>query len=101
MTNVSALLGIRPAALPAWLALCAVLDRLADDGRSPVCVQRPGQWSSDAKPADRQDAAEACTFCPALALCAAYADAADERHGVWGGIDRTARPVTRRQETAA
>lgn len=30
-------------------------------------------------------AAEACTPCPVKAACLAYATAAGERHGTWGG----------------
>lgn len=90
-------LGIPSPAIPAWLALCASLDRLAGEGRRPVCVQRPEQWGPDATTAARRDAAEACGYCPALHACAAYADAANEKHGVWGGTDRSLRrPKTER-----
>lgn len=93
MTKLANVLGIPTDAMPAWLALCAALDRLADDGRAPVCQQRPDQWSDDARPHARRDAAEGCTFCPALHPCAAFAEAAAEKHHIWGGIDRATRPT--------
>lgn len=97
MNSIGASLRIPKNAVPAWLALEAAHDRLL---RTPVCTQAPDDWSSDAKPAVRRDAAVACTFCPLLEPCRAYADLAGERHGVWGGIDRTTRPLGR-QEAAA
>lgn len=100
MAHVDRILGIPFDALPAWLALSAALDRLADEGRVPVCAQRPSQWDQDAKPAARRDAAEACGYCPALHPCAAYADMAKEKHGVWGGIDRSYRPGKRTADAA-
>ncbi len=94
------MLGIAPDAIPAWLALCLALDRLAERGRRPVCESSPNQWSGDVRATARRDAAEACMFCPALHPCASYAQAADERHGVWGGTDRGLRPTpTRPKET--
>ena len=82
MTRTADVLGIAPDAIPAWIALCCALDRLAERGRRPICESRPDQWSSDARATAR------CGFCPALHPCASYADAADERFGVWGGMDR-------------
>lgn len=92
MTNVALMLGIPTQARPAYVALVAALDRLADQGRTPVCARRPDAWSSEAPAAVRREAAAACGWCPARVQCAAYAVAADERHGVWGGNDRGARP---------
>jgi hypothetical protein len=91
--------GIKPQAVNAFLALAESLDRMADDGREPVCMQRPNQWSSDATTPARQDAAAACDFCPAQPACLAYALAQSEPAGVWGGRDFT--PKTRRKENAA
>lgn len=92
--------GIKPEAVTAFLALADVLDRMADDGREPVCKQRPDQWSSDASAPARQDAAAACAFCPAQPACLAYAVAQGEPAGVWGGRDVTPR-ATRRKGAAA
>lgn len=91
--------GIRPEAVNAFQALADALDRMADDGRQPVCKQRPDQWSSDADTPARQDAAAACGFCPAQPACLAYALAQREPAGVWGGRDLT--PTSKRKEKAA
>ena len=100
MTRSADVLGIPSEAAPAWLALVAALDGLADRARRPVCESRPDDWASDAPAAVRREAAAACGHCPVIRPCAVYADAAGERCHVWGGIDRTPQP-TKRQETAA
>jgi hypothetical protein len=91
--------GIRPEAVNAFQALADALNRMADDGRQPVCKQRPDQWSSDADAPARQDAAAACGFCPAQPACLAYALAQREPAGVWGGRDLT--PTTRKRKEKA
>lgn len=92
MTNVATMIGIPPAAAPAWVALTVALDRMADQGRTPVCAGRPDDWASDAPARVRRAAVEACGHCPVRSLCAEYADAAGERCHVWGGRDRTPPP---------
>ena len=67
-----------------FLALAVAL--AAVDGRVP-CRGRE-EWQCDDAGA-RAKAADACWDCPLLTACAEYADAADERHGVWAGVDRT------------
>lgn len=99
MSRGLASLGVRPEAEQAFLALGDALNRMGDDGRRPVCEQRPEQWSSDASLPARQDAAAACGFCPAQPACLAYALAQREPAGVWGGQDFTA--TTKRKEKAA
>ena len=94
-------LGISTEAVPAWRALCSALDSLADEGRQTLCQQWPDQWAADATPTARREAAEACGYCPALALCAAYAEAANENYGVWGGIDRSQRRPKAQARNAA
>jgi hypothetical protein len=102
MTNLASLLGIPPDAAPAWVKLVTALDRLADQGRRPVCATRPDDWGSDAPAHARQAAVEACHHCPVKQPCSAYATAAREPGHVWGGQDRTPRPAKkRRQETPA
>lgn len=91
--------GVRPEAVNAFLALADVLNRMGDDNRRAVCEQRPDQWSSDATPSARQDAAAACGFCPAQPACLAFALAQREPAGVWGGRDFT--PTTRRRKDTA
>ncbi|MCW2738868.1 WhiB family transcriptional regulator [Nocardioides sp.] len=91
--------GVRPEAVNAFLALADVLTRMSDNGRRPVCEQRPEQWSSDATTPARQDAAAACGYCPAQPACLAYALAQREPQGVFGGRDFT--PTPKRKEKAA
>jgi hypothetical protein len=95
----AAVFGIRFDAVNAYQALDDALDRMADEGRRPVCQQRPEQWSSDATTPARQDAAAACGFCPAQPACLAYALAQGETAGVWGGRDFT--PTTRKRKESA
>ena len=96
MSRALASLGVRPEAVNAFLALADVLDRMTDNGRRPVCEQRPEQWSSDVAQPSRQDAAAACGYCPAQPACLAFALAQREPAGVWGGRDMT--PTTKRKE---
>lgn len=65
--------------------LGALLDRHA---ASVPCIRMPDQWTSESY-RDRVEAAAACTHCPVLDACAAYADAAREQWHVWAGRDRT------------
>jgi hypothetical protein len=97
--RTAASFGVRPEAVNAFLALADVLNRMGDDNRRAVCEQRPEQWSSDATPPARRDAAAACGFCPARAACLAFALAQREPAGVWGGRDFT--PTSKRKEKAA
>jgi len=46
-----------------------------------------------ADPTERQYAAKQCHRCPLLLECMRYALAADEQHGVWGGVDMEARAM--------
>jgi len=71
------------------------LTAAAEQQRSP-CRGRDEWTSEDA--ADRAAALEACSHCPLQAPCAAYARAADERHGVWAGLDRSDPNARRRQK---
>jgi Transcription factor WhiB len=48
-------------------------------------------WLSD-HPGERREATRLCQGCPVFAPCGAAADERDERHGVWGGVDRTVTP---------
>lgn len=100
MSRPTAAFGIRPDAVNAFLALADVLNHMSDDNRRAVCEQRPEQWSSDATPPARQDAAAACGFCPAQPACLAYALAQREPAGVCRGRDFTP-GVVRRQAGAA
>lgn len=83
-------LSIRPAARGEWDALQDALRATV-----PPCAGEPAAWYAEA-PEARQEAAQACSGCPALVPCARYADVAGEPAGVWGGRDRT-RPAAARK----
>jgi hypothetical protein len=48
-------------------------------------------WLSE-HPGERAIAAMLCRGCPVITECGEAAEANDERHGVWAGVDRTVRP---------
>jgi len=76
----------------------ALLD-LADQGRATPCQsRRRDRWTSD-DAEHRGWAATVCVTlaCPVLLQCRAAADEHDEKHGVWGGVDRTPPPASRRR----
>ena len=63
-----------------WTAAACYGDRVSD-------------WTADV-PSDR--ARGLCHGCPIAAQCLAYAIAADEEHGLWGGLDRMEREQYRK-----
>lgn len=77
-------------ALPAWEQLHRLI--LAD-GPTPCAGAGRDRWLGT----DRQQrtAAAACMSCPVLDACAAYADAAGETFGVWGGYTARERQIRR------
>ena len=82
------------AAVRAQDALSMALLTMAVEGDRPRCGDHATRdmWTS-AFPDERALAATWCRGCAVLTLCGAVADANDERHGVWGGRDRSpARP---------
>lgn len=79
-------------ALAAAARLAAALDEVR-----PPCHD-DDRWTSDS-PDDRARAAELCAGCAVLVPCGTFADAADERFHVWGGVDRS-RLVAAREATA-
>jgi hypothetical protein len=57
-----------------------------DNGANVPCVgSDAGEWTSD-DPADQERAADHCWDCPLVFQCRAYAIAAGESAGVWGGF---------------
>lgn len=66
----------------AWLALQASIRATC---RRLPCQADPARWSSTA-PADVAGAVDGCYDCPLMVPCGAYAVAAGERDGVWGGL---------------
>ncbi|MDO9498110.1 MAG: WhiB family transcriptional regulator [Nocardioides sp.] len=82
---------IKPAALPAWHALCGALDQLDAEGRATFCRTDPAPFTSDDQE-ERAEAAAACGACPVVAACRRFGIDNKEPAHVWGGIDRTPRP---------
>lgn len=74
-----------------WLALQLALV-VAD--RPPVCAEQPELWWSAAVD-DQELAVFGCSRCPVRSECAAYAGAASEPYGIWGGLKPRDRWATR------
>ncbi len=70
--------------------LSAAVQALVLDHRVIPCGRAPALWYGDT-PAERAEAAQRCNGCAVLDLCAAAADEAGEKWGVWGGTDRQPR----------
>lgn len=70
-------------------ALTIALVSDAEVGILPPC-RFGDEWFSD-NPDERDVAVAYCQRCKVIAQCAAAADEQAERHGVWGGSDRTRR----------
>lgn len=62
----------------------------------PPCTQDPELWWSMDRE-EIQDAKRWCQTCPLQKACAAYALAAREEFGVWGGLDANDRAVINRR----
>lgn len=75
-----------------WAALSAALLEL--DGGGPVCRREPEGWWVT-RSAALEAAARRCFGCPVIRECGAYAVAAREREGVWGGMTPAERDVLR------
>ncbi len=58
----------------------------------PCRTTDPELWFST-NAVERADAARQCHSCPLLLDCMRYALEADERYGVWGGVDFEARAI--------
>jgi len=72
---------------------------VAEQGRATPCQgRRADRWTSD-HAEERAWAASVCVGlgCVVFTECGAAADEEDEKHGVWGGVDRTPPPVSRRR----
>jgi len=67
--------------------LSAAVQALVLDHQIIPCGLDPGPWFGDS-PDERAEAAERCSGCAVLDLCAAAADENREKWGVWGGVDR-------------
>jgi hypothetical protein len=79
--------GVPAGAVSEWVALQLALREL--EGPTP-CQEDPEVWfSRDAR--DVEAAVDSCLDCPLFLVCGAYATAADEGHGVWGGMSFSTR----------
>jgi len=87
---------IPPGALAEWLRLAALVDEI---GAVPCRTSDPEAWwpaSSEDNGFETRMAIDACTACAARDACLAYAVAADEAEGIWGGAlpdERRRRPT--------
>src|SRR3712207_1279374 len=76
---------VPPKAEAEWSALQGALE---DAGAVACQTEDPAAWWPDRRQLQTprtQGAVDACRRCPAAAACLAYALAADERFGIWGG----------------
>jgi hypothetical protein len=81
-----------------WLRLAALVDEI---GAVPCRTTDPEAWwpdRGDYFPA--RMALDACGICAARDACLAYAVAADEREGIWGGLLPAERRARSRMEAA-
>lgn len=88
--------GVIPrAAVGPWRALVHALE-----GAPPICETDPDAWWSSANSSEGLLVVEAavygCSRCSAREACLAYALAAGEAAGIWGGATPTERAAMRR-----
>lgn len=93
---------IPPAAVDAWRTLSEVLEVHG----APPCGSsgHPEAWWPDLSPEGlelAETAVSACMSCPAIEECLAYALAADERFGIWGGRTEQERGWSRGRRLAS
>ncbi|RKS77589.1 transcription factor WhiB [Motilibacter peucedani] len=100
MSGPGALWELGQDAASAWLALAKALEV---SGPTPCEAADARLWfpEGNGQRLASQAAREACGGCLARAECLAFALAADERHGIWGGLDVDERRELRRQGRAA
>ena len=81
---------IRPADIPEWVA-------------DALCAQVDPALFHPAKGQDQQSrtARNVCAGCDALDRCAEYAIARPELDGIWGGMTKRQRDLTRRSREVA
>lgn len=56
-----------------------------------LCTQEDPEVFFPPKGDTGKEAKAICARCPVIAECLEYAIAADERHGIWGGLNRAER----------
>lgn len=101
MSRTPVTFGIPADAVDAWRRLCDALAAEETAGGFIACQSDPEAWHNASEAADTTAAAlRCCQVCPALTTCRAYALAADEPSGVWGGLTVTDRQRARREAVA-
>lgn len=83
-------LGVPEHARAEWNAMH---EQILRTGPTPCAGPDRDHWTGT--PAQQARAADQCLDCPALDACLAYARAADERTGVWGGLTPSERTLRR------
>ncbi|MGY1633055.1 WhiB family transcriptional regulator [Geodermatophilus sp. SYSU D01186] len=94
--GINAAYAIPKRALDEWLRLAAELE---EAGTVPCRTSDPEAWWPDPKQMDddmTQEAIADCYRCPVREACAAYAIAARENDGIWGGLLPAERQQSRR-----
>ena len=86
--------------LPEWRALAAALEVSGPGGCEDSGM--PDAWWPDGQRVDAlvEAAQDICRSCPLRRECLAYALAADEREGIWGGLTPAERGVVSRSGRA-
>lgn len=84
------MLGIPSEARTAWIRLGDAIERT---GPTPCAGPDRDDWTGSGTQQAR--AAAACMDCAVLSACGAYADAAGEARGVWGGYTARERQIRR------
>lgn len=79
---------VKPTAMAEWRLLLDAISLTQDRGGSTPCLSDPEPFTSGSWQ-QRAEAAAACSHCPVLSQCRAYADAQAESWHVWAGTDRT------------
>lgn len=64
----------------------ALAEAIEEEGPTPCQTSDPDMWFANTSRTKTAEAVNLCRVkCPVRDLCLAYAMAADERFGVWGG----------------
>lgn len=81
---------IRAIDYPEWMAqgLCAQQIELSPDSWFPLGGPGPNPTNRVNRTPAAQEAKRVCGECPVRVQCLEYAFEADERHGIWGGLDQ-------------
>ena len=96
MRATAALTGVHPDALNAWLSLDDALDRSPTTAKRPSASNAPTSGAPTRPSLPREDAAEACDFCPVRNACEPSPTPTANRPASGAGTDCTPIPRTRK-----